>query len=153
MLWRYGISFNEPSHGWVIGTPIDDALALAWPAGQVRLGDEQVPIRELVSADDFSGTHDPMGVFLAAGPGIAEGPRVDLSVLDIAPLVFHLSSQPIPDDLDGELPAQLLAPAWLAAHPPRSVAAAELPSLDPDPREPGRDEAVTERLRSLGYVE
>ena len=94
-----------------------------------------------------------MGVFLAAGPGIAEGPRVDLSVLDIAALVFHLSGQPIPDDLDGELPAQLLAPAWLAAHPPRSVSAAELPSLASDPGEVDPDEAVTERLRSLGNVE
>ena len=111
----------------------------------------------MTGADDFSGAHDPIGIFLAAGAGIREQQaRVDLSVLDIAALIFHLAEQPIPDDLDGSLPEQVLAPEWLAAHPPRTLSALEYPTLvrsvaAPDPS--ADDEEVTERLRSLGYVE
>ena len=45
---------------------------------------------------------------------------------------------------------------WLAAHPARTIDAATLPELPPDSDLAGEaadDREVTERLRSLGYVE
>lgn len=75
------------------------------------------------------------------------------SVLDLAPLVLHLAGQPLPDDLEGELPRAVLDPAWLEAHPVRRVPAAE-PTRDAasDPQA-GADEELSKRLRSLGYLE
>ena len=45
--------------------------------------------------------------------------------------------------------------AYLVAHPPESVAAAGLPGLPEtgEPPEGADDAAITERLRSMGYVE
>ena len=128
-----------------------------WPDGEVVVAGERLPIRALTQADDFSGEHVPTGIFLAAGPHVRRGgPRIALSVLDLSALVFYLSGLPVPDDLDGALPHAVIDPAWLAAEPPRSVAAADLPVLGAPvaaPGEPASDEDVTERLRSLGYVE
>ena len=107
--------------------------------------------------EGFDGDHLETAVFAAAGGPIrARSERGSLSVLDVAPLLFHLTGQPIPDDLEGELPEELLDPEWLAAHPPRRVAAADAPRLPDSPDAPGvqvDDEAMLERLRALGYVD
>jgi predicted AlkP superfamily phosphohydrolase/phosphomutase len=156
-LWWNDVAFDQPAHAYVFGAPQGEVLDPLWPDGEVRLGDELLPIQELTQADDFSGTHDPIGIFVAAGAGIPALPgRIDLSVLDVTPLVYYLSGQPIPDDLDGSLPDEAIDPARLAAQPPRTVAAAEVPIL---PRVGSAatgiadDDEVTERLRSLGYAE
>jgi hypothetical protein len=156
-LWWNDVAIDQPAHAYVFGAPQAEVLDPLWPDGEVRLGDDLLPIQELTQADDFSGTHDPIGIFLAAGAGIPALPgRIDLSVLDVTPLVYYLSGQPIPDDLDGSLPDEAIDPARLAAQPPRTVAAAEVPIL---PRVGSAatgvadDDEVKERLRSLGYAE
>ncbi len=156
-LWWNDVAFNEPAHSWVFGVPQGEVLDRLWPDGEVRLGDASVPIRRFTQADDFSGAHDPIGIFLAAGRGIRAQPeRIDVSVLDIAALLFYLSDRPIPDDLDGMLPEAVIDPEFLTGHPPRAVAAASLPTLEAPVAagsEAADDDEVTERLRSLGYVE
>lgn len=153
----HDIHLDAPAHGWVLALPRGERLDALWPDGAVRLsGGDVMPIEAFAHPNDFTGAHDPTAVFLAAGPALRRGgERGDLSVLDVAPLLLHLAGQPIPDDLPGELPVALLAPDWLSAHPPRRVAAAEWPGLPPrdaSAAAPG-DDAVRERLRSLGYVE
>ena len=157
-LWWIDVSFDQPAHAYAFGIPQGETLDPLWPDGTVRLGERSVPIPDFIQADDFSGTHHPTGIFLAAGraiPSLAE--RLELSVLDLTPLIFYLADQPIPDDLEHQLPERLIAPDHLAAHAPAYLAAAEMPGL---PREPAGtaaatadDAAITERLRSLGYVE
>lgn len=156
-LWWLDVEFDEPAHAWVFGLHLDEALAPLWPEGQVRLGARTVPIRGFTYPHEFSGTHAPIGIFVAMGRGIRplEG-RTSLSVLDIAPLVFWLAGQPIPDDLEGQLPERILDPALLAASPPRLVPAASLAVLADDAPAPAAtagDEEIRERLRSLGYAE
>ncbi len=156
-LWWNDVVLNEPAHGWVFGVPQGEVLDRLWPDGEVRLGDASVPIRRFTQADDFSGAHDPVGIFLAAGRGIrAQSERIDVSVLDIAALLFYLSDRPIPDDLDGTLPEAVIDPEFLASHPALTVAAASLPTLAAPVAagaEAADDDEVTRRLRSLGYVE
>jgi len=163
-LWWRDVVFDQPAHAYVFGVPQGEVLDPLWPDGEVLLGGERLPIATLTHADDFSGTHDPTGIFLAGGRGVAQSSeRLELSVLDLAALLFYLSDRPVPDDLDGTLPGRVLDPQHRAEHPPRRVAAADLPTLaapvaaGPEPAgpgpEPAGDEAVTERLRSLGYVE
>jgi predicted AlkP superfamily phosphohydrolase/phosphomutase len=155
-LWWYDVELPTLAHAYVFGTPQAEALDSAWPEGTVTLAGARVPVADLVHPHEFSGGHDPTGIFLATGHGIRALPeRADVSVLDLAPLLFYLSGQPIPDDLEGRLPEEILSPEQLAARPPRHVAAAELPGLPAtEPAKAGADErAIRERLRSLGYAE
>ena len=80
--------------------------------------------------------------------------RDRVSVLDIAPMLFYLADQPIPDDLPGTLRTDWIEPAVLEAKPPREIRASEFPSLPEGPEvESVEDPELTERLRALGYVE
>jgi hypothetical protein len=156
-LWWMGTRLDQPAHAYLIGVPNAAALDPLWPDGNVKLGDATVPIRELFHADDFTGTHDPEAVMFAGGPAIRHAEaRVDTSVLDVAPLVFHLSGSAVPDDLEHPVRTDLLDAGWLAAHPVRTSAAASVatvaPPADPDAPRAESDEALKERLRALGYV-
>lgn len=155
------MELDHPAHGYVFARPLDGALLAAWPDAVVRIDGREAALRELVHVEEFSGTHDPTGILLAAGPAIARrSERVDVSVLEISPLLFYLTGRPLPDDLDAGLPEAILDPAWRAAHRPERVPASRLPGLpeagepaSPRPAPAADDDAVTERLRALGYVE
>jgi hypothetical protein len=148
------VEFRDDAHAWVVALPDDAALESVWPSGHVRVGGKRRPIREVVFADGFSGAHDPTAVFIAAGGPIRrDATRGKLSVLDIAPLYAYLARAKIPDDLSGRFPAELIAPAALAARPPERVSAASLARLPAPSAPPIADAELVERLRAMGYVE
>lgn len=155
MLARFMFSteFGADAHAWLIAVPEDEALESVWPSGNVRLGDRLLPARAIVFGDGFSGAHDPVAVFAAAGGPLRHvAARGELSVLDIAPLYAYLARAEIPDDLPGALPRAWIEPAALAARPPRRVAAASLARL-PAPQAPAiPDSELLERLRAMGYL-
>ena len=108
---------------------------------------------EVFSRQMFTGEHDPIAIFLAAGGGVAATQdRGRISVLDIAPLIFHLAGSPVPDDLEGSFPE-----AWLAdleRRPVRSVSASEMPGIDRAlSGAPQSDPDLIQKLRKLGYIE
>lgn len=153
--WIFGTKFGTDAHAWVLAQPREKVLDGLWPDGRVAANGTERAVAELVAPEDFTGGHHPTAIFLAAGGPIRrEAARLRLSVLDVAPLLFHLAGEPLPDDLEHPLPAALFEPAWLAAHPPRSVPASSLPA-PPRPDAPGAasDEGLRERLRSMGYIE
>jgi len=150
----FSIEFDSPAHAIIVLIPENEALEGAWPDGRVTLGGMEVPIRQVVYGDGFTGTHHPTAVFLAAGGPIrALNERQQLSVLDIAPLFLHLAGVAVPDDLDGEFPARFLTDDWLLANPIRSVAASDLPRLPPPAGPEHEDALLIERLRAMGYVD
>lgn len=154
-LWWLGAKLDAPAHAWLVAVPRDEALAALAPTTRIRVGEREIVFGDLFAAERFDGAHAPAGVFVAAGGPIRRVPeRGSASVLEVAPLLFHLAGRAIPDDLEHPLRADLLDPAWLAAHPPRAIAAADVPGLPRGTEEPGAagDDAVTERLRALGYV-
>ena len=155
LLRRFGVKLDRPAYAYVFARPNDEALLAAWPDGPIRFDGRSFRVSELFQLDEFSGTHHPTGIFLAAGAPFAHQEARDrVSVLDVGPLLLHLAGLPVPDDLEGAVPERLLAPAWRAAHPLRRVLAAELPGLPPEAAEASVDDAVLlERLRALGYVE
>jgi Type I phosphodiesterase / nucleotide pyrophosphatase len=155
LLRRFGLKLDRPAFAYVLARPDDEALLAAWPDGMLRFDGRRVRADELFQLDEFSGAHDPTGIFLAAGPPFsAQRARDRVSVLEVAPLLLHLAGLPVPDDLESAVPERLLAPAWRAAHPVRRVPATELPGLPDEPADAAVDDAVLlERLRALGYVE
>jgi hypothetical protein len=71
-----------------------------------------------------------------------------MQITDVAPLLFHLLGEPIPEGLDGRLVPECLAPGFLEARPP-----AFAPVSLPDRARGDLDaEAIQERLKGLGYM-
>jgi predicted AlkP superfamily phosphohydrolase/phosphomutase len=103
------------------------------------------------------GHHRWEGIFLAAGPGIRSGARLDgLSIVDVAPLMLHQLGLAVPDDMAGRVPAELFEPAEFRRRPVRTVAVAPAvtgPSAPAPELAPEEQTAVMQRLRALGYVE
>jgi arylsulfatase A-like enzyme len=151
----YGVELDRPAYAYILARPRDAALGAAWPDGEIVAGARRLRASELFQRDDFTGRHHETAIFLAAGGPIAHvGARDRLSVLDVAPLLFHLAGAPVPDDLEGRVPERLLDPEQLAARPVRVAAAAELPGLPPEAAGAEVDDAVLmERLRALGYAQ
>lgn len=96
------------------------------------------------------GIHASEGLFLGFGPAFASGrlaPRT-MDITDVAPLLFHLLREPIPEGLDGKLVPGCFAPKFLEEHP-----ATFAPVSLPDRTRGDLDaEAIQERLKGLGYM-
>ncbi len=150
----FSAEFTQEAHAWVIAVPNDEALEAAWPSGNVRIGGKLRAASDVVFGDGFSGAHNPVAVFAAAGGPLRHVPaRGEISVLDIAPLYAYLARAGIPDDLPGRLPEVWIEPRALAANPPQRISAATIARL-PAPIAPVIPDAeLVERLRAMGYVE
>lgn len=110
--------------------------------------------------DKVSGAHRPNGILFAAGPSIRAGLRVpELSILDVAPTLLYSLGLPIPADLEGRLPEEIIDPSVLNEHPVRRETA-----TDPEPVAVGAamvhpvydaeaEATVLARLQALGYIE
>ena len=59
-----------------------------------------------------TGTHTRYGVFMACGPDVKKGGlrTKGLRIYDIAPTILHILGAPIPDDVDGRIPTEILKP-------------------------------------------
>ncbi len=153
--WRFNAHFDPDAHAYVIAQFEGDVLEGLLPDGEIRFGGKRHAMRDLISADEFTGDHHPTAIFLAAGRGVRAVPeRGALSVLDVAPLIAALAGEPVPDDVEGRVPEEWLTAEFLAAHPVRRVAASawpELPTLA-ETELPVDDADLLERLRTMGYV-
>lgn len=114
---------------------------------------------DLVSASEkTSGTHETEGIFVAAGPGIRRGGKLDpVRLVDVAPTVLALTGRPVAEDMDGQVRMDALDEDFLAASPIHYIESYERPGngqvkktagLTPDERE-----ALEDRLRALGHID
>jgi predicted AlkP superfamily phosphohydrolase/phosphomutase len=109
------------------------------------------------------GTHHPVGVFFAGGPAIISGASLpEISILDVAPLLLYLLDVPIPDDLSGRLPTEVIDPLALDQRPASAttqvchdpIFAAVSASFPAGLAYDADEEAtVLKRLKALGYVD
>jgi predicted AlkP superfamily phosphohydrolase/phosphomutase len=106
---------------------------------------------------DFTGTHDPDGIYVFAGPPVRTlGRHGSYPIEAIAPTVLHLLDVPVPRSMEAPVCTDLLREEFLAAHPVRVVD--DAPEADEATAASGwrseEDEAkVAAHLRSLGYLE
>ncbi len=113
-------------------------------------------------AFSMSGDHVPEGVLFAAGPAIGPGatPR-GAHLADMAPTILHLLGIPVPQDMDGRVLEEVLAPGWNRA-PIHERAFTSIAGADPPratrrepPASPLSEEEEAEvrrRLQDLGYL-
>jgi predicted AlkP superfamily phosphohydrolase/phosphomutase len=95
------------------------------------------------------------GIFVAAGPSIRRGQRIEgVSVLDITPILLSILDVPLAKAFDGRIPEGVLEPevrarvTYVDDYPIPAVSpAAERGEAVPE------DENMMELLRGLGYIE
>ena len=162
MDWAFDTKLDPTAQAMIVALPRRGRLEPLWPNEEIMVDGERTPLSRAIHLQRFNGTHHPTAVFIAAGRGIGRQPeRGRLSVLDIAPLVAYLADTPIPDDLEGSLPDGWIDDAHRRAHPPRVIAAEDLPRLsdmeggaDAEGTGSGsEDPELVEKLRALGYIE
>lgn len=100
--------------------------------------------------------HRNMGVLAAKGPGIGGGESLtDASVLDLTPTFLSLFGLPVARDMDGYVVTEMLDESFLDRHPLAFIDTYETGEEAParEPMTSPVDDAIKERLRSLGYIE
>ena len=109
------------------------------------------PIADYVApGETFSGVHERDGIFIAAGPDLGQGVRLDpMSQLSVAPILLALVGLPAAADMVGPVPDALFTrPPALGPGP------ASYDDLVAKRRLVGGQEGTNEeQLRALGYLE
>jgi len=101
-----------------------------------------------------SGRHDREGVLLAAGGPIVSGAAVNAKLVDVVPTILALLGVGVPEDLPGRVLREMIDPAFLDRHPPRTVASCEgrVPRLRRELDEGIDETQELQQLRALGYI-
>jgi hypothetical protein len=116
-----------------------------------------LPSKEIVKPrPQVSGMHRPEGIFIAAGPGIRAGARLEpRGIADMAPTLLYSLGLPVPCEMEGKLVEDAFEPSVLESAPPR-IEGSGMVSEPAESEETmtAEDEAtVLERLRQLGYID
>ena len=100
--------------------------------------------------------HRQNGVMVAAGPGIKPSTEIlEASVFDVTPTILALLGEPIGRDMDGFVLTEILDDDFEARSPVTYIDTHEhaVASVGEAPETEAVDDAIKERLRSLGYIQ
>jgi predicted AlkP superfamily phosphohydrolase/phosphomutase len=97
-----------------------------------------------------SGCHRLHGIFIGSGPAFSTGTVADPKITDLAPTILHILNVPVPEDMDGRVLSEALAPE-LRGRTAQVGAAATTSTAQVDFTEAEQAE-VEDRLRALGYL-
>ncbi|HXK62050.1 MAG TPA: alkaline phosphatase family protein [Acidobacteriota bacterium] len=107
------------------------------------------------SRKEIAGTHNPLGIFLAAGPGISQARVIDpLHIQDVASILLHALGLDVPDEFEGSVPEAFRGFATQSG--PKSgyaVATAKLGRLSNTEVDEDTEAEMIARLKALGYLE
>ena len=98
------------------------------------------------------------GIFLATGPGVKAGQRLDAGVartIDITPTLLYLLGFPVAADMDGRVLTEIVAETLMRDRPMTTIptyAGNPQRFLEAGGQDEEYDARTLERLRSLGYV-
>ncbi|MFY9821455.1 MAG: alkaline phosphatase family protein [Thermoanaerobaculia bacterium] len=101
--------------------------------------------------------HGPPGILLMQGGPVKRGKALDgAGIYDVYPTVLYLLGLPVPKDAEGKVLLEALDPAFVRAHPVRTVPSYRGLGLSPGLPHGSRDGSMNEReidkLRALGYI-
>jgi predicted AlkP superfamily phosphohydrolase/phosphomutase len=97
-----------------------------------------------------SGCHRLHGIFIGSGPAFASGAVAGPKITDLAPTILHILNVPVPEDMDGRVLREALAPE-LRGQATQIGAAASTSTAQVDFTAEEQAE-VEDRLRALGYL-
>ncbi len=102
----------------------------------------------------WSGRHEQDGIFIVKGPHVRKG--VELAgcrIIDVTPTALYLMGESVPGHVDGRVVDQAIDPAFFAAHPVEHAEAESLPAAPGTQLTEQEEKEISERLKSLGYME
>ncbi|HJZ67146.1 MAG TPA: hypothetical protein VKF81_03295, partial [Blastocatellia bacterium] len=101
----------------------------------------------------WSGDHRPDGVLIMKGPGIRPNTRVAApTVCDLAPTIAYAAGLSVPDKLDGRVIQSAFTDEFLAEHQVQIEEASSISTQGQIQISAAEEQAVEEKLRSLGYM-
>lgn len=114
--------------------------------GEDRLFVEGAPLT------GWKGTHTKEGVFIARGPRIKPGFRIEkATIMDVAPTLLHVYGIPLWDDMDGRVLDEIFIKN--ASFPEREALEVPIGGKEPSPGLDDEEKALIEaKLRKLGYI-
>ena len=148
-----GISRREDVFPGPAMNDAPDLLLRLRDCGFVSIKD-RLPVVE--EREEPAGTHHPDGVFLAYGPGIVKGQRIDaLNIADVPSMLLHSLGLSIPMDLEGRVAESMFEPSYLSENPVRIGPATINQTKKKSTEEVPKDEKtkIMEQLQMLGYME
>ncbi|NIU82526.1 MAG: hypothetical protein GWN31_03590, partial [Candidatus Thorarchaeota archaeon] len=102
----------------------------------------------------WTGTHTLNGVFIAKGPNIFHGVKLEkTNILDLTPTILKIYGIPVPEDMDGTPINDIFIDEFKERKIPVQEAKIEQPE-EHDEKGLTEDEKslIEERLRALGYI-
>jgi predicted AlkP superfamily phosphohydrolase/phosphomutase len=100
-----------------------------------------------------SGSHRLHGALIAAGPHIRHGVKPqNAHITDLAPTMLHLLGCPVPQDMDGRLLAEILAPGAQAKGATIDTLAGGYTSPEALSLSEQEEAELESRLQGLGYL-
>lgn len=108
----------------------------------------------ITDSKNWSGTHEPDGVFIAIGNSFKSGCRIsDSNIIDVAPTLLYCLGLPVPEEMEGKVLNEAVSEKLLQAFPV-SYSKDSMELLSPTEESKVSDEEeVRERLRNLGYID
>ncbi len=99
------------------------------------------------------GTHEQKGIFIAYGPSIKEGAKIEgAKIIDLAPTILHMMRLPVPKDVNGRVLKELFKDDSDPAERAVKYKDYEETIGERDTKFIQREEEIKERLRKLGYL-
>jgi predicted AlkP superfamily phosphohydrolase/phosphomutase len=105
---------------------------------------------------EAAGTHHPEGVFLAYGPGVNKGEKIDMmNITDVCAVLLHSLGLAVPADFEGRVPKAIFDSGYLNRHPIRIGPPTTGHHDGSAGQEMSEDDRakVMDQLRMLGYME
>ena len=150
--------YQDELLGRLLGLVGSDGCVLVVSDHGFRWGEDRPDEGDLVEIGKAHYWHRREGIFVAAGPGIRRGHRLEnASVLDIAPTLLRYLGAPVARDLDGSPLVDLFEAEWVEEHPATFADSYGRPRKEGtgDPFEGGARAFAEEqerRLAALGYL-
>ena len=111
--------------------------------------------KDLFGKFNDGGYHDSNGIFLAYGPDIKKGAKIEnVRIYDMAPTILHIYGLPIPIDVDGRVLMEIFEDqSEKAKRTPTYIETSHRRRrMDVGMYSPKDEEEIKKRLKELGYL-
>ena len=116
-----------------------------------KVGEERLFVKG-APLTGFKGTHTIDGVFIAHGPGIKRGFKIEnATIMDVAPTLLHLYGVPLDDDIDGRVLDEIFEEG-AAFREMEALEEEKIEGEEPSGFDEEEKALIEERLRKLGYI-
>ncbi len=102
----------------------------------------------------WSGRHEMEGIFVASGRAVEQGKTLkNITVQDVAPMVLYLMGSDIPDGLDGRVCLEAIKKDYASENPVKYTKQDVSSKAGPAGFSEREEKEITDKLKSLGYME